>query len=154
VLELGRRGFTIIEFLVVMAVIVAVTLIGWPRISSSVVKADVRAARGSVIQLYQQAKTNAISTNRRTTLKLSGTSAWVQAYPRRTSGSASCLCDTVGPVRNLTTLYGVAVTASPDSFALDARGLAVTPGSQLAISLTKAGYHDSVTIDGYGRITK
>jgi prepilin-type N-terminal cleavage/methylation domain-containing protein len=148
----NRRGFTLIEFLVVTAVIGVLAAIGYPRLQQAFVKASVRSARGVVINLYQQGRALASRDGRTTTVYIGQQKVWIVAWPRRNAGTGTL--DTVGVVRNLNSEYGVTLTASPDSVvALNRRGLG-TSANAFGVLLTRAGYRDSVTIDAMGRVTK
>lgn len=147
-----RRGFSLIEMLIVIVVIGMIALVALPRSQAAFRKAQLRSARNAVINLYQQARTRAINENRRMTLNLDGTSVWVTAQPRRTVGGAGDR-DTVGSIHNMTTQYGVALSGGT-VYTVDARGLGTVPGAPTKILFTKSGVSDSFTITGYGGINK
>jgi prepilin-type N-terminal cleavage/methylation domain-containing protein len=152
--RLGSRGFTLVETLVVLGAVAVLFLIGFPRVRTAMTKANVRSARSSVITLYNQARNRAVRESRSMTLHFSSANAWITGSPRRT-GTATCGCDTVGTVQYLSSAYGVTLSASPDTFHIDPRGLGVQPSaSGTAIILAKSGYQDSVLIYGYGRVSK
>lgn len=152
--RINSRGFTLVETLVVLGAAAVLFLIGFPQVRTALTKANVRSARSSVITLYNQARSRAISEGRSVTLHFSGTTAWTTASPRKT-GTSTCGCDTVGTIQYLGSAYGVAITASPDTFRIDPRGLGVQPSATgTVITLAKLGYQDSVLIYGYGRVSK
>lgn len=152
--RLNSRGFTLVETLVVLGAAAVLFLIGFPRVRTALTKANVRSARSSVITLYNQARNRAVRESRSVTLHFSGTTAWTTASPRKT-GASTCGCDTVGTIQYLGSAYGVTITASPDTFRIDPRGLGVQPSaSGTVIKLAKLGYQDSVLIYGYGRVSK
>jgi hypothetical protein len=62
--------------------------------------------------------------------------------------------DTIGPVENLNTLYGVAVTSPVDSITFDPRGLAAGFGATSTLKVAKSGHTDSIVVDGLGRVVK
>ena len=152
--RINSRGFTLIETLVVLGAAAVLFLIGFPQVRTALNKANVRSARSSVITLYNQARSRAISEGRSVTLHFSGTTAWTTASPRKT-GTSTCGCDTVGTIQYLGSAYGVTIAASPDTFRIDPRGLGVQPSATgTVITLAKLGYQDSVLIYGYGRVSK
>jgi prepilin-type N-terminal cleavage/methylation domain-containing protein len=154
---IGRRGFTLVELVIVFGIVAALAVLGFPRMQQAWVKSQVRSARGSVVSVYYQARARAIREGRNVTVHFDPASAsvWATASPRRAAGPASCGCDTVGPVRNLGGTYGVAVGATPDTFRVDPRGLGVQPAATgTAVVLTRGQFRDSVLIYGYGRIGK
>lgn len=151
-----RRGFTMIELLVTLGVVAVLMVIGFPKVREALVKSQVRAARSSVMTLYNGARARAVRDGRSMTLHVNTTSTWVTGQPRKVDATTQpCKCDTVGVVQNLATIYGVALNASPDSFRVDARGLGVqafTNGTQVIV--TRGSARDSVLISGYGRVSK
>lgn len=152
-----RRGFTLIEMMIVIVIAGIVLTYGFPKIRALLIKNSLRSARGALLTAVQQAKTWAVTDGRATTVRVDpGTGVlWLTATPRRTFLAGSSV-DTIGFVRNLTTVYGAVVTATQDTFAFDQRGLLTPVGSSLpqTIWLTSSGYRDSVMISGYGRISK
>jgi prepilin-type N-terminal cleavage/methylation domain-containing protein len=151
-----RRGFTLVELLVTLGVVAVLMAIGFPKVREALVKSQVRAARSSVMTLYNSARARAVRDGRSMTLHFNTTSTWVTGQPRRVDASSQpCTCDTVGVVQNLATIYGVALNATPASFRVDARGLGVqafTSGTQVII--TRGSARDSILISGYGRVSK
>ena len=149
------RGFTLVETLVVLVVVSLVLAYGFPKVRTYLVKNSLRGARGELLTAIQQAKTWAVTDGRTTTARVNPTTGalWITAVPRRDGTPGS---DTVGSVRQLTTVYGAVVTAAQDTFAFDQRGLLTPMGSSTGqiIAVSKSGYRDSVMINGYGRITK
>ncbi|MGE5687597.1 MAG: Tfp pilus assembly protein FimT/FimU [Gemmatimonadota bacterium] len=153
--RLNSRGFTLIETLVVLGAAAVLFMVGFPRVRTALTKANVRSARSSVITLYNQARNRAVREGRSITLHFSSTQAWMTGSPRRAAGTATCLCDTTGTIQYLGSAYGVTITATPDTFRIDPRGLGVQPSaSGTVIKLAKLGYQDSVLIYGYGRVSK
>ena len=134
------RGFTLIELLITLSIMGVLLMIGMPRVRTALAKSQARAARTSIMTLYNGARARAVREGRSMTLHVnSGGSAWVTAWPRRTAGSGTC--DTIVPVRNLASVYGVTITAAPDSFRVDARGLgqqAFTDSTQIIITRSGA----------------
>jgi prepilin-type N-terminal cleavage/methylation domain-containing protein len=151
------RGFTLIETMIVLVVIGIILGYGFPKIRSFLIKNDLRGARSALVTAVQQAKTWAVNDGRATTARVDPTTGalWLTATPRRVATPGSSV-DTVGPIRNLTTVYGATVTATQDTFAFDQRGLLTPVGSSVPqkILVTSSGYRDSVMINGYGRISK
>lgn len=147
-----RRGFSLIEMLIVIVVVGLVTLSGWPRLRDAKIRSDVRSARGQVIGLYAKARASAVETGRQTTLRFSGTSAWITATPRLTALAGSTV-DTLGGVSNLFTTYGVGVAAAPSTtVTVDPRGIGTS--ATTTIRLTRAGIVDSIQISAYGKVQK
>jgi type II secretory pathway pseudopilin PulG len=146
-----RSGFTLIEAVIVFVLIGLVSAYAVPRLTGGTVRNNVRAARGHIISLYSKARAAAIETNRATTLNFTANRAYVTASPRLSAGAGTI--DTIGPVDNLTTRYGVTVTWSPAAqITVDPRGfgsLTVT-----TVWVTRAGTTDSMVVSGFGRVIK
>jgi prepilin-type N-terminal cleavage/methylation domain-containing protein len=147
-----ERGFTLIEILLVVAILGVATLIGLPRISAGMNKASVRGARTTLINLVSRTRIAATETNRITVLKVEGSNAVILLRPRRLPGVGEA--DTLGDVMRLGDAYGVTITAPIDSVRFDPRGLAGGFGTGTTFLLTRNGVSDSVRIDGLGRIIK
>jgi prepilin-type N-terminal cleavage/methylation domain-containing protein len=149
-----RRGFTLIEMLMVILIIAMLVLIGYPKVSRAMVKTNVRGARTTLANMFAKARTVATQTNRKTRLKFSGNRVWIVASPRLLAGAGTV--DTIGPVENLNTLYGVSVTSSPvvDSVTFDPRGLAGGFGATSTLKVARSGHTDSIVVDGVGRVVK
>ena len=147
-----RRGFTIIEMLLVIIILGVVTIIGLPRMSEGASKASVRGARTSLINLLARTRIAATETNRISVLKIEGNNAAILLRPRRLPGAGNA--DTLGDVLRLGEAYGVEITGAVDSVRFDPRGLASGFGTGTTFLITKYGVRDSVRIDGLGRVTK
>jgi prepilin-type N-terminal cleavage/methylation domain-containing protein len=148
----NRRGFTLIETLMVLGVAAVLLAISWPKVKTLMVKANVRSARSAVIGYYQQGRMRALQSGRPTTIWFSSNRMWVTASPRRNAGTGTY--DTLGYVYDFNQRYGVAVAASPDTtVSVNARGLGISANS-LTLALTRAGIRDSIVINQIGRVTK
>lgn len=147
-----RSGFTLIEMLMVIVIVGMLVLIGFPKVSSAMVKTNVRGARTTLANMFTKARTVATQTNRKTRLKFNGNQVWIVASPRLLPGAGTV--DTIGPVENLNTLYGVAVTSPVDSITFDPRGLAAGFGATSTLKVAKSGHTDSIVVDGLGRVVK
>ncbi len=149
---LRRNGFTLVETLIVVVLLGLLVLIAFPRMSSALVRSDLRGARTTVINLVAKARAVAAQSNRRTWIKFEGDSAYVLARPRQEAGAGDA--DTVGAIQDLGETYKVAVAADVDSIQFDPRGFGSGFGTDAAIVLTRGDYSSTITIDGLGRVTK
>jgi prepilin-type N-terminal cleavage/methylation domain-containing protein len=150
---LGRRGFTLIEMLVVTAVIGVLSAVGYPKLVAALAKANVRSARSTAINVYQEARTLAARDARNTTVYFGQRRVWAVATPRRSIVGSGTI-DTVAAVRDLFQRYGVTLAASPDSIVnLNIHGMG-TGGGDHGFVITRAGYRDSITINAMGRVVK
>jgi prepilin-type N-terminal cleavage/methylation domain-containing protein len=147
----SRDGFTLVETLIVVVLLGLLVLIGFPKMSAALVRNDLRGARTSMINLVAKARAVAAQTNRRTWIKVEGTTAYVVARPRLTGAGTA---DTVGAIQDFADVYKVALAASVDSIQFDPRGIGMGFGTDATIVLTRGGYSSTITIDGLGRVTK
>lgn len=146
------HGFTLIETLLVIIVLAAVVLIGFPRMSSAMAKNGVRGARTTLISLLAKARMAATQTNRITLLKIEGNNAVVLMRPRLLPGAGNA--DTLGPVERLGDTYGVTVTAAIDSVRFDPRGFGTGFGTGTGFLISRNGHTEIVSVDGLGRVTR
>ena len=141
-----RSGFTLVETLLVVVVAGVILSIGFPRMRDAKTKSDLRSARTTVASMYARARAAALESNR--TTKLAFTANRAVVVRAKASGTA---VDTVGPVQNLMTTYGVTAAPTSDTLRIDARGLGLN-GGQVVIRLSRGGYTDSLVVSSFGRI--
>lgn len=145
------KGYSLVETLIVIVLVSIIAGIGYPRLRTALVKSDVRSARTTMITLYQKTKAAAMESSRPTTLHFNGTSAWITAIPRLMPGMG--IRDTIGPVENLYTRYGVAVSATPvANLVVNPRGWGTSGWTTVFVS--RAGYTDSMVVSAFGRVQK
>jgi type II secretory pathway pseudopilin PulG len=128
--------------LIVIVVIGGLMLLALPRFRSVVQQSDVRGARTKVVTLYNQARANAMTTNRPTAVRFTGNTAVITAT---LPGGG---LDTLGGVQDLHNDYGVTVS-SPAILAIDPRGFGRGGG---VIEVMRGSYADTVEIGGFGRV--
>jgi prepilin-type N-terminal cleavage/methylation domain-containing protein len=138
-----RRGFTLVEMLIVVVLLGTLTLMAVPRIERALAYRDVDGARSSLSALYQRAKLAAVQHRRPATLTMTASDAW--ATVTTPSGTTS-----LGRVA-LRSEFGVAATFSSGSLVIQPTGL-VLAGTPFVVRLAKSGLLDSVMITGYGRL--
>jgi prepilin-type N-terminal cleavage/methylation domain-containing protein len=147
------NGFTLIETMLVVTILGAMMLIGFPRMRDGMTRSNVRGARTTLINLLAKARTAATQTNRVTLLKIQGNNAFVLARPRLVADGISD-ADTLGAVEPLGAIYGVTVTALIDSVRFDPRGLGTGFGGGSDFLVSKNGKTETIRVDGLGRVTK
>lgn len=145
-----RAGFTLIELMIVVVIMGAVTLIAFPRIQSTYQASALRGARNRLVTVYAAARAAAVQTNRPVRVHISGNSVWVTASPRLTVGGSGT-ADTIGSVQSMYDVFGVTVASTVDSLMLDPRGLGLN-GATLV--MTNAHGADTVQITGFGRVVR
>jgi prepilin-type N-terminal cleavage/methylation domain-containing protein len=152
-----RKGFSLIETLMAIAVVSLVALIGYPKAINAIATTNVRSARTAVVNMIATARAVATQTNRQgAKVEFVGNKVMVTATPRRkTTGSGNK--DTVGTVQDLNKAYGVTVDASQaPTIAFDPRGIGSGFNSQSGstITLTKSGKTQTIKVDMLGRVGK
>ncbi len=138
----NRTGFTLSEMLIVIVVMGGLMLLALPRIRSTVQQHDVRGARTKLVTLYNQARANAMTTNRPTAVRFNGNTAVI------TATLASGGLDTLS-VQDLHADYGVIVASSDSMLPVDPRGFGRGGGM---IAVAKGPHADTVMISGFGRV--
>lgn len=150
-----RRGFTMIELMVVIVLMAALIAFGLPKGRAIFVRANVRAARTTVFNAIQQAKVTAITQGRTAGVTFeNGTGRmFVSASPRRAPCPGNnCTVDTIGLVRQLATQYGVTVNSTQNVYAFDSRGLGAN--NDVTIEVRRDLERDTVWVRGFGRVEK
>jgi prepilin-type N-terminal cleavage/methylation domain-containing protein len=148
---MSRSGFTLLEIIVVLAIIGVAAAIGYPKLGSSLTMQNVHGARMTMSTMHAKAKASAASRGRRTALAINGGNLVIIS-----SNPVTGARDTVDTPENLGTRYGVTFSVSPstrDSLIFDSRGLG-TETSTTFIYVTKGGYTDTLQIGQLGRIKR
>lgn len=140
----SSRGFTLVELVIVIAVMGLMLAMAMPRIRDALVSRDLKSARAAIANMYARARINALQTRKSSTINFSTTDVWV-TMP--VAGGE----DTVGTVAQLSSAYGVTVDASTASITVLPTGLS-NMAATATIKVTRAGKSDSVVISGYGRL--
>ena len=141
-----RRGFTLIEILIVVVIMGVMTAIGYPKIRDQLMRSDVRSAAARVAAVYAQGRANAIQTGRATTLNYAGNRLWL-------TQTVAGVLDTVGTVQHIDLVYNATITATDAGITIDPRGIIKLAGDAHFV-VTRGDYADTVTIGRYGSIVK
>lgn len=144
----SRRGFTLIEVMIVIVVAGLLFMIGLPRLRDAVVRNNVYQSRVAVSGLYARARAASIEQGRMGYLAISGNRVTVLL---RIAPAGAAWADTVGVVEDLNARYGVTVTASDDTIRFDPRGFGLN-GVTESIAVSRDGIADTVFISAFGRI--
>jgi prepilin-type N-terminal cleavage/methylation domain-containing protein len=139
-----RRGFTLVETLLVIVIMGLVVGLAIPRLSSAAARRNLRGSRNTIASLYTQARITAMQRGSSAALQFDGDKVFVTA-------GAGATYDTVGAVRNLGTDFGVTIDSDPDSIVIDSKGFL---SDDAVVRATRDGYTDSVYISRYGRLDK
>lgn len=146
---MSRRGFSLIELMVVVVMVGVMALIGYPKLQGQFTKAELRAATTRLTAVYAQARATAVQTGRATTVNVLGNRIFI-------TQTVNGVLDTVGTVQHLDSLYKVTLSYNEyadDLIRFDARGM-LTPRLAGAgeITLSRGGYARVVTLGQYGSI--
>src|SRR2546428_12262369 len=88
-----RSGFTTIEMIIVVAIIGIIALIGFPKISKTLDKTNVRSARDALGTLAGTARAAAVQPGGRSVPDFTGNTGWVTTACPTTGGTVSGVQD-------------------------------------------------------------
>src|SRR6267143_4122333 len=150
--DMGRSGFTAIEMVIVVVLIGIIAMIGFPKISKTLDKTNVRSARHAVGTLAATARAAAIQRGCRSALHFTATPSvvWVTtACPTKV--------DTVSGVQDLQARFKVTMSASRDSVQYDPRGLSMDGFASNTVARLTGSVttnQDSVMINPIGKVVR
>jgi prepilin-type N-terminal cleavage/methylation domain-containing protein len=142
-----RRGVSIIEMLIVMIMIGAITAFALPKVRAAQNHESTRSARREVQASLARAKGAAVQRGCRATMHIrsSPEKVWVTACKVTGTG-----LDTIGGVIFLHARYGVTVSTDADSIPFGPNSLGLGTAT-IGMGFTKAGYTSSMRITPIGR---
>ena len=143
-----RRGFTLIEVMIVIVVAGLLFLIGLPRLRDAVVRNNVYQARVALSGMYARTRAVSIEQGRMGYLAVSGNRVVVLV---RLTPTVAAWADTIGVVEDLNARYGVTVAATDDTIRVDPRGFGLNDVTE-SIAVSRDGIADTVFISAFGRI--
>lgn len=139
-----RRGFTLVETVLVLVVVSLCGMIALPKFTQAVRTSNLNSAKNKLTTLYGSARSTAASSGRTAYLHLNNNKLYATAV-------AGGVIDTVTPVENLYAQYGISVSANKDSIRIDPAGMG---RDSVTITLIKGGQSSTVRISQFGRILK
>lgn len=145
-----RRGFSLIQLLVVIALMGAIMWRVAPTIASLKQRSALRAARMELVAAFAAAQEAAMQKGKTATLTMAGNVITVTALSGLTGNTVTVL----GPIRMAEFGASVApLSPAPSSLSFDARGL-VTPATTATSSyvVTVSGGADTVCVSGGGLV--
>lgn len=136
-------GFSLVEMLVVIAMIGIMALVAWPKVTTILTRSQVKGARTAIVNLLNRGRILAVQTGQIWVVHQNGNLMWAQ---RASDGVVA------GGVQDLNAQFGVTVTGST-TIAIDPRGLTMVPATRI-IRFGRFGQRDSVVVIGYGGIQR
>jgi prepilin-type N-terminal cleavage/methylation domain-containing protein len=146
-----KKGFTLVEMMIVVVIIGLTALIGYPKVASGLAKSNLRSSRTTLANMFTKARAVATQQNRRTWVDFNGNNVVVTASPRTLPGTGTV--DSIGAVEKLDALYGVTLTAPVTSVAFNPRGFGSLNATRTFV-VTRNSKRDSIIVDQLGRVTK
>ncbi len=154
---MNRSAFSLVEMLLVMVIIGLAGLIGIPRLRSVTDRANVRGARGELMDLVTKARAVAVARGCTATFNVTtGTAAkaWVTTCKTTDVGAAGAALDTVWIVDSLANRFKVNITSDVATITFDRRGLRTTPYvlSTMWAQSTTSSVIDSIQVNQVGKV--
>jgi prepilin-type N-terminal cleavage/methylation domain-containing protein len=140
------RGFTLIEMLIAIVVLGALTALAFPRMRQFGDTMAVRNGRSALANLVTQTRSRALTRGAPARLQVTQDSVWIELQV----GGA---WQAVGVSEQVMQRGGLAY-AGPATLTFLPTGAAVIPGGQpsVALAVSHAGHSKSVVVTRYGRI--
>lgn len=145
-MSVRKRGFTLIEMLVVMALLGILAAVAFPRLARSTTTMGVRASKQRVASYLAVARSAAIQRGRVARFVRTGNTIKVMIDSANTQATFAKPID-------LGADLGVTVVPTRDTIAFDPRGLAFGFNGTERIVVQKGSVRDSVCVIGKGRIS-
>jgi prepilin-type N-terminal cleavage/methylation domain-containing protein len=146
---MGRKGFSMIEMIVVVILIGIIATIGFPRLRDGLEKQNVRSAKALIATLAATARGAAIQRGCSATLNLTVDSIWVSACGVNPPAASV----QVGTKKLVGDDFSVTLSSTAASVVYDPRGIS-TVFQPTTVYVTGPQYSDSVVINEVGRVSK
>lgn len=152
---MNRRGFSLIEMLLVIVIIGLVGMIATPRMRESLERSKVRAARSALASHVARTRATAVARGCQATLNVTTGAAgklWVTSCLTTTVGAGGAT-QTVGRVDSLAARQKVTITSDVAALSFDRRGIRTNRVlSTIRVQSTTTALIDSIQINPVGRV--
>jgi prepilin-type N-terminal cleavage/methylation domain-containing protein len=148
---MNRRGFTLLEILVVIIMLGVLMVFGIPRLRDAFNSNSTRSARVALSTLAAKARAAAVARGCRAVIHFtSGTNgtAWVTVCSL--NGATT---DTLGGVEQIAARFNVTLTATRDSVSYAPSGISFD-GLSTTLRVTSSSGMDSVVINQIGKVVR
>lgn len=148
-----KRGFTLLEMIIVLALIGLVGALVLPRLRDAFEKTNVRSARVAAGTLAAKARAAAVARGCRSALHfgtLDNGVVWVTVCKVDTTPGI----DTLGGLEHLASRFNVAMRASRDSVTYAPSGMSFDNVSTIVRFASPTGTSDSMLINPVGKVVR
>ena len=147
-----RSGVTLLELMVVIILIAAITTLGLPKLAGGKEKANVRAAKDQVISQLATARAASIRRGLATRFHAENGAVWITVQ----NAPADPNFTQLGSRQELGEMLGVTlnVSANADTIQFDGRGFAKLAGGSGKIRVANGVTQDSVCVTRLGAVLK
>jgi len=143
---MNRRGFSLVELLIVVVLIGAISSFAIPLVRRGMEAGRVSGARIAITTMNAKARAVAVQQSRMVRFIVSGNEIRLVSLQPVTGAV------TVVEQRNLNTAYGVSVASTRDTLFYDPRGLGLQNSSTTIAVSRPGGFADTVVITSLGGI--
>ena len=143
---MNRRGFSLIELLIVIVLIGAISSFAIPMIRRGMEARRVSGARIAITTMNAKARALAVQRSRQVRFVVTGNEIRLLSLHPVTGAM------TVVEQRNLNTVYGVSVASTRDTLYYDPRGIGLQNSSTTMVVARPGGFADTVVITSLGGI--
>ena len=148
---MGRKGFSVIELIIVVMLIGVIAMIGFPRMRRGLEKQRIRSTKALLATMVATARGTAIQRGCVATINFATDSVWVTACGL--TGNPPPANVLVGTAKRVKTDVNVTLSASQATITYDPRGMRLNfqPTTVRVIGPT---YQDSVVINELGKVKR
>jgi prepilin-type N-terminal cleavage/methylation domain-containing protein len=146
---MGRKGFTLIEMIIVFVLIGLIAAMGLPRLRDGLEKQNIRSAKALVATLAATARGAAIQRGCAATLNMTTDSVWVTACGVNPPAANV----QVGTKKLVGDEFNVRLSPSAGSVVYDPRGIA-TVFQTTTVQIIGPHWQDQVIINQVGKVIK